>query len=118
MAAVAIELPRTDRGTAAPQRGQAARESIHPQALTPEEKQAIVQVCNTPEHASLPPSQILPRLAAQGRYLASESSFYRVLKEHGQINRRGKAQPPKKVAAPQVWVVLTHLKLHSQAADG
>lgn len=85
-------------------RGQAARVRIHPQALTPEEKQAIVQVCNTPEHASLPPSQIVPRLADQGQYLASESSFYRVLKEHGQVNRRGKAQPPKKVAAPQAWV--------------
>jgi putative transposase len=85
-------------------RGQAARVRIHPQALTPEEKQAIVQVCNTPEHASLPPSQIVPRLADQGQYLASESSFYRVLKEHGQVNRRGKAQPPKKVAVPQAWV--------------
>ena len=50
-----------------------------------------------PEHASLPPSQIVPRLADQGQYLASESSFYRVLKEHGQINRRGKAQLPQKV---------------------
>lgn len=85
-------------------RGQAARERTHPQALTPQEKQAIVQVCNTPEHASLPPSQIVPRLADQGQYLASESSFYRVLKEHGQVNRRGKAQLPKKVAPPQAWV--------------
>ena len=32
-------------------RGQAARGRVHPQALTPEEKQAIVQACNTPEHA-------------------------------------------------------------------
>ena len=85
-------------------RGQAARVRIHPQALTPEEKQAIVQVCNTPENASLPPSQIVPRLADLGQYLASESSFYRVLKEYGQVNRRGKAQRPKKVAVPQAWV--------------
>lgn len=85
-------------------RGQAARGRIHPQALTPEEKHAILQVCNTPEYASLPPSQIVPRLVDQGLYLASESSFYRVLKEHGQLKRRGTAQPPKKVAAPQAWV--------------
>lgn len=85
-------------------RGQGARGRIHPQALTPEEKQAIVQVCNTPEHASLPPSQIVPRLADQGLYLASESSFYRVLKEHSQVNHRGKAQLPQKVTAPQAWV--------------
>ena len=88
----------------ADQRARAAREREHPQALTEQEKQAIVQVCNTPEHQSLPPSQIVPRLADQGLYLASESSFYRVLKAYGQINRRGKAQPPRKVAAPQAWV--------------
>ena len=82
-------------------RGQAARGRIHPQALTLEEKQAIVQVCNTPEHASLPPSQIVPRLADQGQYLASESSFYRVLKEHGQVNRRGKHSCPKRWLCPK-----------------
>lgn len=49
-------------------RGQAARGRIHPQALTPEEKQEIVQVCNTPEHASLPPSQIVYSLVDQGLY--------------------------------------------------
>ncbi len=36
-------------------RGQVARVRVHQQAFTPQEKQAIVQVCNTPEHASLPP---------------------------------------------------------------
>lgn len=61
-------------------------------------------MCNTSEFASLPPSQIVPRLADQGQYLASESSFYRVLKEHGQVNCRGKAQPPRKVATPKAWV--------------
>jgi len=86
------------------QRGQAARERVHPQALTPQEKWTIVQVCNSPEHASLPPSQIVPRLADRGQYLASESSFYRVLKACGQAHRRGKAQPHKRVAAPKAWV--------------
>ena len=43
-------------------------------ALSPEERQAVLDVCNSQEFASLPPSQIVPRLADQGRYLASESS--------------------------------------------
>ena len=86
------------------QRGQAARDRVHPQALTPQERLAIVQVCNSPEHASLPPSQIVPKLADRGHYLASESSFYRVLKAYGQVHRRGKAQPPKPIAAPKTWV--------------
>jgi putative transposase len=39
---------------------------------------AVLEACNSAEFASLPPSQIVPKLADQGRYLASESSFYRM----------------------------------------
>jgi putative transposase len=38
-----------------------------------------VTLCNSPEYAHLPPSQIVLRLADQGRYLASEATLYRVL---------------------------------------
>ncbi len=86
------------------QRGQAARDRLHPQALTPQERLAIVQVCNSPEHASLPPSQIVPKLGDRGHYLASDSSFYRVLKAYGQAHRRGKSQLLKPIAAPKTWV--------------
>lgn len=48
-------------------------------ALTDAERQSILEVCNSEEFGHLPPSQIVPRLADQGRYIASESSFYRVL---------------------------------------
>lgn len=81
-------------------------------ALTPEERQAILAVCHSPEFASLPPSQIVPRLADRGCYLASESSFYRILRDAGQQHRRGRCQAPRKVQAPtshsangpnQVW---------------
>jgi len=67
-------------------------------ALSLEEREAILAACNSPEHAGLPPSQIVPRLADQGRYLASESSFYRVLRAAGQQHRRGRSQPPRKHA--------------------
>ena len=49
-------------------------------ALSEVERQAIVTLCNSPEYAHLPPSQIVPRLADQERYLASEATFYRVLR--------------------------------------
>ncbi len=41
-------------------------------ALSEVERQTIVTLCNSPEYAHLPPSQIVPRLADQGRYVASE----------------------------------------------
>ena len=39
--------------------------------LSDQERQAVLDVCHSEEFASLPPSQIVPRLADQGRYLAS-----------------------------------------------
>jgi len=69
--------------------------------LSPEEQEAILTVCNEPEYRSLPPTQIVPRLADQGRYLASESSFYRVLRAHDQVHRRGRAAAPRQVPKPE-----------------
>jgi transposase InsO family protein len=72
-----------------------------PQALSNQDRQHIIAVCNTPEHQSLPPSQIVPRLADAGVYIASESSFYRVLRAHGQVQRRGRARTPRSSSKPQ-----------------
>ncbi|WP_248445785.1 IS3-like element ISPsy31 family transposase [Pseudomonas syringae] len=81
-------------------------------ALSDVERQAIITLCNSPEYAHLPPSQIVPRLADQGCYLASEATFYRVLRAAGQQQRRGRSQRPRRYAAPtthaakapnQVW---------------
>ena len=69
--------------------------------LTEQEKKQIIELCNQAEYCSLPPGQIVPRLADAGRYLASESSFYRVLKEVDQVNRRGRANVPKTVTKPK-----------------
>jgi len=72
-------------------------------ALSQAERQAVLAVCNQPQYAHLPPSQIVPRLADEGIYLASESTFYRLLTEAGQATHRGRAQPPHKPAKPQAW---------------
>ncbi|VEB63284.1 Integrase core domain [Providencia rustigianii] len=81
--------------------------------LSLDEEQQIRDVCHQPEYASLPPSQIVPKLADKGIYIASESTFYRVLRRHGEIQHRGRQQRAKKVSAPttftacapcQVWV--------------
>lgn len=80
--------------------------------LTAAERAAVLEACNSTEFASLPPSQIVPKLADQGRYLASESSFYRILRADGQQHHRGRAKPPVRRKPPtsyqasgpcQVW---------------
>ncbi len=69
--------------------------------LTLEERQTILEICNREEYRSLPPSQIVPALADTNTYIASESSFYRVLKAEDQLHHRGKAQQRRKVNKPK-----------------
>ena len=48
--------------------------------LTEEEREHVIVVANSVEYRDLPPSQIVPKLADKGIYIASESTFYRILK--------------------------------------
>ena len=57
--------------------------------LTRQEKERIIEVVNSPEYKSLPPSQIVPALADKGEYIASESTMYKVLKEYSMQHHRG-----------------------------
>jgi putative transposase len=68
--------------------------------LSAAERAAVLEVCSSKEFASLPPSQIVPKLADQGRYLASESSFYRILRTDGLQHHRGRAKPPVRRKPP------------------
>lgn len=79
--------------------------------LSEAEREQILVVVNSDEFASLPPSQIVPALADQGVYLASESSMYRLLKEKEMQHHRGRAKKPSRrvvtshlaTAPNQVW---------------
>ena len=63
-------------------------------ALSADERAALVRVANEPRFADV------PLLADEGTYLASESTFSRVLREHGQTAHRGRAKSPKARARP------------------
>ncbi len=62
--------------------------------LTQEERQAVLDTVNSESFRSLPPSQIVPTLADEGHYIASESTFYRILREEGQQQHRGRSRAP------------------------
>ena len=69
--------------------------------LTQCEREQIIAVANEPDYAALSPSKIVPKLADEGRYIASESSFYRVLKAAQQLSHRHKAKPRRRVIKPK-----------------
>lgn len=88
-------------------------------SLTEDEKQTILQTANSPRFKDKPPAQIVPILLDEGNYIASESSFYRVLKENDMVKHRANTRV-KKHSAPteyntngpnQVWSWdITYLK--------
>lgn len=72
--------------------------------LSEEEVQVILETCNQLKYSRLPPSQIVPRLADEGIYLASESSFYRILKSKNQLSHRGSSKRREPVKRPTTHV--------------
>lgn len=68
-------------------------------ALSEAERTEILRQCNLPHNASNPPAQIVVELADEGTYIASEASFYRVLREARQQHHRGRARAPKPATA-------------------
>jgi transposase InsO family protein len=79
--------------------------------LSEEERDEILDVMRQEEFVDLPPSQIVPKLADRGIYIASESTIYRVLREEKMQHHRGRSQKPKRRtlethiahASNQVW---------------
>lgn len=62
--------------------------------LTEQEREQVLAVCHDPRFADLPPAQIVPCLADEGVYIASESSFYRILRNAQEQHHRGRAKAP------------------------
>ncbi|MDA8398296.1 MAG: IS3 family transposase [Actinomycetota bacterium] len=66
--------------------------------LTEDEMRAVLDVLHSPRFCDSSPAQVYFTLLDEGTYLASESTFYRLLRQHGEVReRRAQAtHPPKK----------------------
>ena len=87
--------------------------------LSTEEKSEIIKVASSKEFMDYSPWIIVAKLADKGIYLASESSFYKVLKEKKMLTHRGKSrvvnryrpEPLVATGANQIWSWdITYLK--------
>jgi transposase InsO family protein len=56
---------------------------------------------NSPEYRDKSPKQIVPLLADQGEYVASESTVYRILRDEGQATHRASSKAPTKRHRPE-----------------
>jgi len=98
------------------ERGDRRPDAVRPtpaHALSAEEREQLLRVANEPRFADLPPARIVPTLADQGVYLASESSFQRVLRTAGQSRHRGRAKAPRRRRAPATHVASAPRQLWS-----
>ena len=81
--------------------------------LTEQERERMLDIASTPEYADLATNKIVPKLADKGIYIASESSFYRVLKAEKQLKHRQKSKPVKQVKKPRALVATEPNQLYS-----
>ncbi len=81
--------------------------------LTDLERQRIIKVANEPSYADLPPSKMVPLLADEGRYIASESTFYRVLKAANQLQHRQRPKPARQIKKPRALSATAANQLYS-----
>ncbi len=79
--------------------------------LSEAERARVRRIACSPRFRDLSPKQIVVQLADEGVYVASESTFYRVLRAHKLLNHRNRARPAthskprEKIASGpnQVW---------------
>ena len=81
--------------------------------LTKIERQRIIRVANEPEYAHLSPGKIVPKLADKGQYIASESSFYRVLSAENQLKHREKIKVTKQIKKPRALTASSPNEIYS-----
>ena len=56
----------------------------------------MLKIANSPEFRNLSPNQIVPALADEGIYVASESTFYRILRKAKLNAHRSASKPPRR----------------------
>jgi len=89
-----VSLRTLERWEKEPDKGDQRRgpDTVPAHGLSEEERRAIVEVSNSSAYRDLSPWQIVAQLADSGRYLGSESSFYRVLKQNDLLAHRQKSK--------------------------
>jgi putative transposase len=90
--------------------GDGRPQAVHPtpsHALSAHERSQLLSVANEPRFEAVPPARIVPMLADEGVYMASESTFARVMREHDQTAHRGRAKAPHARRAPTTHIANT-----------
>jgi putative transposase len=80
--------------------------------LSPAERATIIAIATSQEFINKSPHQIVPTLADRGEFVASESSFYRVMKASEVLAHRGSSKP-RVVAKPKALQAIKPNEVYS-----
>ncbi len=61
--------------------------------LSAAERQEVLEIVTSPQYCDLSPNQIVPQLADEGVYVASEATMYRLLREAALQSHRERSRP-------------------------
>jgi putative transposase len=81
--------------------GRRKRQFVPANKLSQCEREQILELVNSDKLTHLPPIQIVPILAEQGQYIASESNFYRVLRDEKLLQHRQASRPSTDIKKPE-----------------
>jgi transposase InsO family protein len=93
--------------------------------LSSKEKRNVIDLVCSREYRDLSPNQIVPILAENGQYLASESTMYRILKREGLQKHRSRSKAPERskpdeliaTGPNQVWTWdISYLRTYSRGS--
>ncbi len=71
--------------------------------LSEQERSEVLEICNCKEFMDVSPKQIVPTLADKGQFIASESTFYRILRAANQCHHRGRTAKPSSTKRPDPY---------------
>ena len=86
-------LDISGQGFSLDRRKGAARQVAH--KFTAQERQKVIDTINDSRFSDLPPAQIVAILAEEQQYVGSEMTIYRIMREEGLLNHRGRARQPR-----------------------
>jgi putative transposase len=91
-----------DRANNDKPRRRSRKNAVQPRALSPEEREKVIEVLHSRPYADQPPAEVYQRLLEQERYLCSVSTMHRILRGKGENGDRRNQRPAQQHAVPRL----------------
>lgn len=86
----------------------ARKKAIQPRALSPQERETVLNTLNNENFCNQPPVEVYHALLEQGRYLCSVSTMHRILRSAQLNGERRKQRPAQSHSVPRLRATRVH----------